>query len=217
MKHHLRDLLLLTAGCAVSAVLLCSGLATRPDPSTLFAGSVSSLQNVAGFAAAAAGLLLALWWSLGIVLAVLSAALRKAGHAAAATAAGALAPAFMKRLAAAAVGINLVAGAGAAQAADSLPGTPPGQSVALLHHPLDTAAQPRWDTAPDLSGRGTDQAAADSPVSPQWKPSPQRPSTNVFIRPERSGAADRTVVVRAGDSRGASLPDSLAPRPRTRK
>lgn len=216
MRHHLRDLLILVSGFAVSAVLLFSGLATRPDPMTLFSGSVSSLQGLAGFAAAAAGLAVALWWSLGMVLAVLSAVLQKAGHAAAAAAAGALAPAFMKRLAAAVLGINLVAGAGAAQAADQFPGANPGQGVSMLQYPLNTAVHPQWEPTLELPGRGPGQAAAgspgaDNPATPQWQPSSQHPSTNVFIRPGRSDPAVQTVVVRAGDSLWRLAAEQLGP------
>lgn len=216
MRHHLRDLVLLVSGFAAAAVLLWSGLATRPDPATLFSGSVSSLQGLAGFAAAAAGLALALWWSLGLVLAVLSGLLQKAGHAAAAAAAGALAPAFMKRLAAAVLGINLVAGAGAAQAADQFPGANQGQSVSMLQHPLNAAVHPQWEPTAELSGRSQGQGAAgspepDSPATPQWQPSSQSPSSNVFIRPGRSDAAVQTVVVRAGDSLWRLAAEQLGP------
>ena len=216
MRDHLRDILLLVSGFAAAAVLLWSGLATRPDPATLFSGSVSSLQGLAGFAAAAAGLAVALWWSLSLVLAVLSAVLQKAGHAAAAAAAGALAPAFMKRLAAAVLGINLITGAGAAQAADPLPGANPGQSVSMLQHPLQAAVHPQWEPTVELTGRGPGLAAAgspaaDSPVTPQWRPSSQDPSTNVFIRPGRSDPAVQTVVVRAGDSLWRLAAEQLGP------
>ena len=216
MRHHLRDLVLLVSGFAAAAVLLWSGLATRQDPETLFSGSVSSLQGLAGFAAAAAGLALALWWSLGLVLAVLSGLLQKAGHAAAAAAAGALAPAFMKRLAAAVLGINLVAGAGAAQAADQFSGANQAQGVSMLQHPLHAAVHPQWEPTAELPARGQGQGAAgspeaDSPATPQWQPSSQNPSTNVFIRPGRSASAVETVVVRAGDSLWRLAAEQLGP------
>lgn len=224
MKHHLRDLLILAAGITASAVLLCSGLATRPNPAIFLQGSVSSLQGLAGFAAAAAGLAIALWWILGLILAVLSAVLQKAGHAAAAAAAGALAPAFMKRLAVAAIGLNLVTGASAAQAGAPLPPANPGQSVSLLQGPLDAAVHPQWEPTVELPLRGQGSSAAgraaigdsaepesaDSPVSPQWKPRMQQPSTNVFIRPGRSDASVQAVV-RAGDSLWNLAAEQLGP------
>lgn len=223
--HLLRDLLILAAGITASAILLWSGLATRPDPASLFRGSVSSLQELAGFAAAAAGLLIALWWSLGLVLAVLSAILQKAGHAAAAAAAGLLAPAFMKRLAAAAIGLNLVAGAGAAQAADSMPPANAGQSVSMLQHPLNAAVHPQWEPTQvssdgslgqDAAGSGkvagtsAEPYSADNPATPQWKPRTQGSASNVFIRPGRSDAAGQAVVL-AGDSLWSLAAEQLGP------
>lgn len=215
MKHLVRDLLILAAGFAAAVVLLGSGLAVRPDPLAVFSGSVSSLQGLAGFAAAAAGLAIALWWILGMVLAVASALLHKAGHAAAAAAAGALAPAFMKRLAAAAVGINLITGAGAAHAADPFPSAGPGQSVSLLQSPLNTAVHPQWGPTAEVPGRSSGAAdgssSAENPASAHWHPSTQQPSTNVFIRPGRSDAAAQTVVVRAGDSLWSIAAEHLGP------
>ena len=211
MKHHLRDLLTLAAGVTAAVVLVWAGLSTRPNPATLLRGSVSSLQDLAGFAAAAAGVGLALWWCVGLILAVISAALQKAGHAAAAAAAGALAPAFMKRLAVAAVGLNLVSGMGAAQAAESFsPGGPP-PGISTLQRPSE-AVHPQWEptaevregrqqdsrpSAQALPGAGTVEGA--DPPSPQWKPRAGPSAENVFIRPGRSDAVT-TAVVRDGDS-----------------
>lgn len=215
MKHLVRDLMVLAAGFAAAVILLGSALAVRPDPHAVFSGSVSSLQGLAGFAAAAAGLAIALWWFLGMVLAVVAALLHKAGHAAAAAAAGALAPAFMKRLAAAAVGINLIAGAGAAQAADPLPTVNPGQSVSLPQSPLNAAVHPQWGPTADVSGHNAGTAGgtsgAEDPASAHWQPSTRIPSTNVFIRPGRSDAAAQTVVVRAGDSLWSIAAGHLGP------
>lgn len=145
-----------------------------------------------------------------MTLAVLSAALHKAGHAAASAAAGAFAPAFMKRLAAAAIGLNLVSGMGAAQAAESLSPESPPQSISALQRPADAAVHPQWEPTADLR-TATDQqqnhrlaAAADEdrdsgPPSPHWKPRTSPSAENVFIRPGRSDAAAQTVV-RAGDT-----------------
>jgi nucleoid-associated protein YgaU len=215
MKHLVRDLLALAAGCGAVVVLLGLALAIRPDPETVFSGSVSALPGVAGFAAAAAGLAIALWWILAMALAVVSVLLHKAGRAAAAAAAGAFAPAFMKRLAAAALGINLLTGAGAAQAADPLPSANPGQSVSLLQSPLNAAVHPQWGPTTDESGNTSSTASgssdAENPASAHWQPSTGLPSTNVFIRPGRSDAAAQAVVVRAGDSLWSIAANQLGP------
>lgn len=215
MKHLVRDLLVLAAGFAAAVGLLVLGLAIRPDPQTVFSGSVSSLQGLAGFAAAAAGLAVALWWTEGVVLAVAAAIFQRAGHAAAAAAAGALAPAFMKRLAAAVVGINLITGAGAAQAADPLPPANPGHSVSLPQSPHNAAVHPQWGPTTQMNGlrAGTDDrgSGAEAPPSPHWQPNGQQPSTNVFIRPGRSDATAQTVIVRAGDSLWTIAAGQLGP------
>lgn len=221
MRHHLKDLLTFAAGGAAAAVLVWAGLATRPDPATLIGGSVSSLQDAAGFTAALAGLAVALWWSLSMILAVASAALQKAGHAAAGAAAGALAPAFMKRLAAAAIGLNLVSGAGAAQAAEAFFSDSPPQSISVLQRPEDAAVHPQWApttelrAAPDHQEKvGSVTAAAanpgSEPPSPHWKPRTAPSGENVFIRPARPDAPAQAVV-QAGDSLWSLAAAQLGP------
>lgn len=222
MRNHGKDLLTFAAVGAAAAILIWAGLATRPDPATLFRGSVSSLQDAAGFAAAAFGLVVALWWSLGMILAVVSAVLHKAGHAAAAAAAGALAPSFMKRLAAAAIGLNLVSGMGAAAAAESFAPASPPQSISALQRPGDAAVHPQWEPTAQLRA-GTDpqqpadglSAAAEAdqsgePPSAHWKPRTAPSAENVFIRPGRSDTPEQAVV-QAGDSLWSLAAAQLGP------
>ncbi len=222
MRHHFKDLLTFAAGGAAAAVLVWAGLATLPTPGIFFRGSVSSLQDAAGFAAAAAGLAVALWWGLGMVLAVVSAALHKAGHAAAAAAAGAFAPAFMKRLAAAAIGLNLVSGAGAAQAAESMPPAGPPQSISVVQGPQNAPVQLQWASTAELrtgadhgqpGGAAAAAAAAEpggEPPSPHWKPRAAPSADNVFIRPGRQDAAAQAVV-QSGDSLWSLAAAQLGP------
>lgn len=195
MRNHGKDLMTFAAVGIAAAILIWAGLATRPDPATLFRGSVSSLQEAAGFAAAAAGLAVALWWSLGLILAVVSTALQKAGHAAAAAAAGALAPSFMKRLAAAAIGLNLVSGMGAASAAESFALDSPAQSI----------------SAPAAGSSAAADAGQDGePPSPHWKPRKVPSAENVFIRPGRADTPAQTTV-QAGDSLWSLAAAQLGP------
>ncbi|MET4061176.1 nucleoid-associated protein YgaU [Arthrobacter sp. UYP6] len=221
MRHLLRDLLTLAACAAAAAILVWAGLATRPNFATLLHGTVSSLQQLAGFAAAAAGVALALWWCTALILALASAALQKAGHAAAAAAAGALAPAFMKRIAATIIGLNLVTGIGAAQAAETFPAAGPPQSLSVLQQPTDAVVHPQWEPTdtlrtpgnplpeiPGMSGAGAEQAA--DPPSPQWKPRAQQSADNVFIRPGRSDAVSQRAV-REGDSLWSLAAEQLGP------
>ena len=232
MKHPVRDLFTFAAGVTAAAILLWAGLATQPDPSTVFRGPVSSLQELAGFAAAAAGLALALWWGTVLILAVLWAALQKAGHAAAAGVAGALAPAFMKRLAAAAIGLHLATGIGAAQAAEtfsaatrqsssaqsssaqSLSALPGHRGAAMALEP-DPAPEPPagQDSRPPADAAAAAGTAPDqfgAPATPLWQPRTPGAADNVFIRPGRTDDGGRTVVS-AGDSLWALAAADLGP------
>ncbi|MBP3034818.1 LysM peptidoglycan-binding domain-containing protein [Arthrobacter sp. zg-ZUI100] len=205
MREILRDLLTFTAGAAVAAILLLAGLATQPDPATVLRGPVSSLEGLAGFAASAAGLAVAAWWALGLLLAVLSAGLQKAGHAAAAAAAGALAPAFMKRLATAALGLNLLAGV-AAPANAAAPPTPASQPS--LSQPSGSQLLPLMQDESDEAGK-----AADAPASPHWKPRQQPTGANMLIRPGREEAAPAgaQAIVRPGDTLWSLAAEQLGP------
>lgn len=190
MRHHLRDLLTLAAGTIAAVILVRAGFATRPNPETLLRGSVSSLQELAGFTAAAAGLGIAVVWSVGLAMAVAYAALRKAGHAAAAAAAGALAPAFMKRLAVAVIGLNLVSGTGGAQAAEFFPQGSQPPAISSLEHPSQTV-RPQWNPA---AADGSDEHP-----TPHWKPRAAPDAENVFVRPGRPDTESQAVV-QEGDS-----------------
>lgn len=201
MRHHLRDLLTLAAGIIAAVILVWAGFSTRPNPEALLHGSVSSLQELAGFTAAAAGLGIAAVWSVGLAMAVAYAALRKAGHAAAAAAAGALAPAFMKRLAVAVIGLNLVSGTGGAQAAEFFPqgSQPPG--VSSPEQPSQ-AVHTQWNPAA--------ADGADEHPTPHWKPRKVPDAENVFVRPGRP-ETESQAVVREGDTLWSLASAQLGP------
>lgn len=201
MRHHLRDLLTLAAGTIAAVILVRAGFATRPNPETLLRGSVSSLQELAGFTAAAAGLGIAVVWSVGLAMAVAYAALRKAGHAAAAAAAGALAPAFMKRLAVAVIGLNLVSGTGGAQAAEFFPQGSQPPAISSLEQPPQTV-RPQWNPA---AADGNDEHP-----TPHWKPRAAPDAQNVFVRPGRP-EFESQAVAQEGDSLWSLASAQLGP------
>ena len=201
MRHHMRDLLTLAAGIIAAVILVWAGFSTRPNPETLVRGSVSSLQELAGFSAAAAGVGIAAVWSVGLAMAVAYAALRKAGHAAAAAAAGALAPAFMKRLAVAVIGLNLVSGAGGAQAAELFPQGSQPQGITALQQPSRTVGPLQNPAAADGS---------DEHPTPHWKPRSAPDAENVFVRPVRP-ETESQAVVREGDSLWSLASAQLGP------
>lgn len=201
MRHHLRDLLTLAAGTIAAVILVRAGFATRPNPETLLRGSVSSLQELAGFTAAAAGLGIAVVWSVGLAMAVAYAGLRKAGHAAAAAAAGALAPAFMKRLAVAVIGLNLVSGTGGAQAAEFFPQGSQPPAISSFEQPPQTV-RPQWNPA---AADGNDEHP-----TPHWKPRAAPDAQNVFVRPGRP-ETESQAVVQEGDSLWSLASAQLGP------
>lgn len=210
MKRPLLDFLALLAGAAAAGLLIWAGLATLPEPGTLLSGSVSSLQELAGFAAASAGLVLGvavgLWWALGLLMAVASALLQKAGRTAAAAAAGTFAPAFMKRLAAALLGINLLAAAlPAAHAAGT--GPEAGYAAAAVESP---AVGPAVNPVPVVGVRPP-PPGEDAAATPHWQP--RTPTDgSVLIRPGRAQLPHSgQVVVRPGDSLWGLAAEQLGP------
>ncbi|WP_314191305.1 LysM domain-containing protein [uncultured Arthrobacter sp.] len=164
-------------------------------------------DDLLGLLALAAGLTVIAWWLLSLALAFASALLERTGHNAAARAAGRFTPVFMRRLAMAAVGVQLL-GAPIAHA-DALP------AAALSSgngSSLSAAWAPLPDKRPDLpaghskdSGVSGGSAAIGSELQPQWKPRvPVVEPGLVTSLPARAtagpAAARRELPVRAGDS-----------------
>ena len=82
-------------------------------------------EDQLGVAANTAGLIVIVWWAMSFVIAVAAALLDRCGNARAASAAGKFTPAFMRRLALAAVGLQLVtAPLATASPLPAVPGSP---------------------------------------------------------------------------------------------
>ena len=94
-----------------------------------------------GVTATTAGLIVVVWWALSFLLAFCSALLERGGRARAAAATGKFSPAFMRRLALAAIGLQLV-----------------------------TAPLARAATVPDVGGSGTSREAPWRPPGARLKP-----------------------------------------------
>jgi hypothetical protein len=164
-------------------------------------------DDLLGLLALAAGLAVVIWWLLSLAAAFASALLDRTGHHAAARATGRCSPVFMRRLAMAAVGIQLL-GAPLAHA-DPLPAAGPpsgsGSSLSAAWAPL-TDRQPTrsvgHSTTPGTPERPV--AADGSRLEPQWKPRvPVVEPGLVTSLPARSTAAAagaHPVPVRAGES-----------------
>jgi hypothetical protein len=154
-----------------------------------------AFEDLLGFVVNTTGLIVVVWWVLSMLIALTSAALERAGNERAADITGKFSPGFMRRLAVAAVGLQLL-------------GAP------LAHAATDTA-DPRWGptSAPSVAATWapTDQTAPRAKPSPGgmdagWKPNAPVVSPGpLAAQPARAGRQqpveeDGTVTVMAGDS-----------------
>jgi len=154
-------------------------------------------DDLLGLLALAAGLAVIAWWLLSLASAFASALLERAGHHTAARATGRFCPVFMRRLALAAVGVQLL-GAPLAHA-DELP-------AAALSSSNGSAVSAAWaplaERQPELP---PDHSADSGELQPQWKPRVPVVQTGlVSAMPARAAGqpadARREVPVRTGES-----------------
>ncbi|QDY90627.1 hypothetical protein E7Y32_10680 [Arthrobacter sp. UKPF54-2] len=160
----------LGADAAMAAVILLlgvflagtgAGLAQRLSVSAARRQSLSFEDHI-GAAANTIGLIVVMWWLLSFLIAVAAALLDRCGSRRAAAAAGKFSPAFMRRLALAVLGLQLVA-APLVHAAETNPGAdfPPAAAAAWV---------PTGATAPD-PGAPSPGHRTPGP-DPHWTPSP---------------------------------------------
>lgn len=206
------------ADAAMAALILLLGaflawagalLAQRLQTSATRRQSLS-FEDHMGLAANTTGLIVVAWWVLSFLIAVASALLERRGSHRAAAAAGKFSPAFMRRLALAAIGLQL-ATAPLAQAS-SRPPDPAGQDAApsavaaawvpsgalpLGTPALPPAAAPAPDPAPSPVPHSPD-------MNPHWTPSPApldpRTLAAAALRGQDAPAGTAEVTVRTGDS-----------------
>ncbi|MBT1003008.1 hypothetical protein KIH31_10350 [Paenarthrobacter sp. DKR-5] len=154
----------------------------------------AGLDDLLASAASLAGTAVTAWWLIGLVLALFSAALQRAGHHRLAGATARLSPSFLRRLAVAAFGVQLIAAA-AASAADR----PPEPAWSVSPPARAGAASPSPAAAP-VAGP---QAAAGAAHAPPWRPlRPVIPPGLLAPAPRpapATGAPAGSVVVRDGD------------------
>ncbi|MHA7262544.1 LysM peptidoglycan-binding domain-containing protein [Arthrobacter sp. TMN-37] len=186
----------------LGAVLTVSGAATS--------GARTPEAGI-GAAAAAGGLGILAWWITALALALGTEVLRRQGQEAAARRLAALTPGSMRRLAAALLGLNLLAGTTAAPAAPpgaagaqpaSAPGlgvpgqassgaavpalAGPGRTEAVLAVPV-LAVPVGAVSVPAIPAAAGSTAPADEEerVSPNWKPLPLPCNPGLLARPPR--------------------------------
>lgn len=177
------------------------------------------LDDLLGAVAVAAGLAIVAWWIFSMVLASAAAVLDRCGRRRAADSAGKCCPAFMRRLAVAALSVQLLS-APLAHAAVPPAGSAwvPTQEVAVQDVPVHGAAiQAQWSPTSghrqlpepegkhpaDTGGKTTETPAAA--VRPDWRPSPPVPDPGLLaaqpVRAEQGPPAPLSeVTVLAGDT-----------------
>jgi hypothetical protein len=169
---------------------------------------VFMFEDLLGIVVTAAGLGVVAWWLLSLLFAFVSAALQKAGKMRPASAAAKFTPAFMRRLAVAMLGINLL-GIPLANAASGPP------EAAWNATPAQSVSAP---VAAQWASGGMEQASDTSPgtVQPRWQPrEPVRDPAPLGVRALREGQRDNhsggDVVVAAGDSLWSIAARQLGP------
>ncbi|MFM9429683.1 hypothetical protein [Arthrobacter sp. MP_2.3] len=208
----------LGADAAVAAAILLLGFVLAGTGGSILLRWRSSssrhqslgFEDQLGIAANMAGLIVIVWWALSLFIAVVAACLERRGNLRAATATGKFAPAFMRRLALATLGLHLLT-APLAVASTAAPVTDaaviPRASVAWTPIAVPAATGAAADAAAALPGPTPHpgQPAANPAVAgPQWQPlSPVVDPWPLAAQPPRRqqppGPASE-VTVRPGDS-----------------
>jgi nucleoid-associated protein YgaU len=193
-----------------------------------------AFEDLLGLVAIAAGLIIVVWWAVSLMAAITAALFERTGRSRAAALTGRFSPAFMRRLALAAVGAQLI-GAPLAHAA------PPDASLSSNSTTTVSAAwaptagqsasspipslvrQSAEPPTPDAAGAGQwvpdarHSVPATSDVQPQWQPRPPvtapRLVTSAPFRAalELPGTVQHEVAVRAGDSLWTIAARALGP------
>ncbi|WP_434993692.1 LysM peptidoglycan-binding domain-containing protein [Arthrobacter sp. Ld5] len=178
---------IITAGAG--AVLLDGGR-TTPRP---------ALEGVLGMVLSGIGLAVVGAWVLLFLVAVLAELLRRRGPSTVAAIASACTPAVMRRLAAALLGLHLLAVPAVAQAASH--GSEGGRG------PILTAPAAEWPA------RAADPRSPDPipPVSPAWRPAPLQAEGGPLLRGESRTVVEAEAVVAPGDSLWSIVAARLGP------
>ncbi|MCX6500305.1 MAG: LysM peptidoglycan-binding domain-containing protein [Arthrobacter sp.] len=217
----------LGADAAMAAVILLLGaflavsgaqLAQRLHASTARRQSLSFEDHI-GVVANTTGLIVVVWWALSFLIAIVSALLERSGSRRAAAAAGKFSPAFMRRLALAAVGLQL-ATAPLAHAAPGPagPGTPPPPAVAAAWVPTGGALAPTVPapaTVPAPEPTDPTHRPRSLGLDPHWTPAPPpvdpRTLAALPLRTQEPPLGTADVTVRTGDSLWSICAAELGP------
>lgn len=209
----------LRADAAMAAVVLLLGLFLAGTGGSLVQRLTSSsarrqslgFEDQLGIVANTAGLIVTVWWAMSLVIAITAALLERSGKVRAASAAGKFAPGFMRRLALAVVGLQLLtAPLATASTVESLSARP-----SLSTMPSTSTVQPPGSASPTPSPSGAwtptpAPAATGAPpgapavAHPQWRPLPPviepGPLAGGPRRLQQPAGRGVEVTVRIGDS-----------------
>lgn len=205
--------LILGLGCFLTVA--GTGLVDRWQRSALQRQSLS-FEDLLGAVAVATGLLIVVWWVLCFAAALAAAMFERAGRRRAAAASGRFSPAFMRRLALAILGVQLI-GVPLAQAdSQPVPGGLGHGSVAVAAAWTPVEGEPRPEPAQQPRGEGNPRSAdrhagstvqqlpGHSDLRPQWQPPPPAPAPGPVmfaqLRAAREPQASHELVVRSGDT-----------------
>jgi len=174
----------------------------------------SSFEHFLGIAASAVGTSIVAWWALSFCLAFLATAMQRRGQPKMAGTISKFSPGFMLRLAAAVLGLNLLA-CGIAQAATQPePGwhatdTVTSNSTGASWTPTSLSAPSAGTAAP--VGTVTPQVEA---INPGWRPQPPVVDPGLLSLPasrQDASAGKEDVIVQPGDSLWSIAASRLGP------
>lgn len=191
------DLAMSAAVLILGASLVYSGFSLlRLRWHTLGSARHLDLPELLAVGAAGAGIALMFWWLFALACALLSVAAQQLGSARVASVSGALAPAFMRRVVTAVLGLNLV-------------------TAPMAHGSQVPAVDPLWHAqtvavaaVPAPTGDPLPPAAAEA-VAPQWVPRTAETSPGLLARPESRDAEDATGAGGASQAPASGVPGNI--------
>ncbi len=184
MKRQIRaDLAMTAAILLLGASLIYSGVSLLHLRRSWVGAEQAqplNLPELVGVAGAGAGIALLCWWLLALVCACLGAAAQSMGAPHLAALSEAWSPAFMRRLVAAVLGMNLLA-APILGAAETPGMDPPWRAGAVAASRADI--KPPFDITVPSAGPSSSASTSAAAVEPKWIPHPVATEPGPMFRP----------------------------------
>ncbi|WP_394253272.1 LysM peptidoglycan-binding domain-containing protein [Arthrobacter pityocampae] len=216
-----------TSDTIQAGLILGCGVVTTGAGTALLVGRQATgsplLEDALGLALAGLGLTVVGGWVLLFLVALLAELLQRRGPSIAATCASRCAPALMRRLAVALLGLNLLAVPAVAHAATAGTAGSQGPAAAATTGAATTGAATTGTAgsagqAPSTASRSTSTATpgpvdpTPEPVSPAWQPEPLPVDGGPLVRgPSRAVVDAEEAVVAPGDSLWSIVAARLGP------